>query len=111
MLTRRVMLGLVLIVVMSVAMACGEKSAQDAPAGETQVVHGRILEVEARSFSEIGKLTIGDDSGTTWRFGEQRKAMSGFNPSHLRDHMVQGLRITVTFHREDGELVIDDIAD
>ena len=37
--------------------------------------------------------------------------ISGFSPSHFREHMALGLPATVTFHQEDGKLVLDDIKD
>ena len=95
------------------ALVLGALSCQREPGqkSETEMVRGHILEVEAKSLLELGKLIIQDEDGELWSFGEQQSVPAQFTPSHLRDHMVQGLSVTVTFHRKDGFLVIDDIAD
>ena len=79
----------------------------DAEAGS---VRGVVVQVEARSLTELGFLDVREDSGFVWRF-QPGSSYRGFTPSHLREHMVQGLGVTVVYHSEDGVLLIDDITD
>ena len=81
------------------------------PAPSQTPVTGLIQQVEPRSLLQIGSLTVVDSSGKEWVFEGGQRAPAGFSPSHLRDHMLSGLTVTVTYHREDGSLVIDDITD
>ena len=74
-------------------------------------VTGLIQQVEPRSLLEIGSLTVVDGSGKVWVFEGGDTTPAGFGPSHLRDHMLSGIPVRVTYHREDGRLVIDDITD
>lgn len=95
-------------IVVGVAAGCG---GGPEPAPLQTSVTGLIQEVEPRSLLEIGSLTVVDGSGTVWMFKGGDRASAGFSPSHLRDHMLSGLPVRVTYHREDGSLVIDDITD
>ena len=52
-----------------------------------------------------------DDAGKVWVFESGEKSSVEFSPSHLRDHMLSGLRVKVSYHREDDRLIIDDITD
>ena len=86
-------------------LACsGADEATDIPS-----VSGVVLNVTARSLTQIDVLTVRDKSGVTWDF--QGGAYKGYSPSHLREHMLQGLRVTVSYREENGVLVIDEVAD
>ena len=67
--------------------------------------------MEASSLLELESLVVEDDDGVEWAFEGRGGSFVGFTPSHLREHMVLGMRITVTFHREDGALVLDEVGD
>jgi len=86
-------------------VACG--GADEAP--EISTVSGVVLEVSARSLTQIDVLTVRDESGATLDF--QGGAYKGYSPSHLREHMLQGLWVTVLYREENGLLVIDEVAD
>ena len=86
--------------------ACGGESAEDPGAGS---VRGSIDLVEARSLLEVSVLEITDEHGSRWRF--EARGFDGFSPSHLREHRLQGLPVTVTYHTEDGVRLIDEITD
>ena len=89
--------------------ACGGESSQDAGDETAGSVHGTIDVVEARSLLEVSLLEITDEHGNRWRF--EAKGYDGFSPSHLREHKLQGLPVTVTYHMEDGVRMIDEIID
>lgn len=76
------------------AFACGE--------GE-KTVRGIVLDVQARSLTEVESLTIQDREGRMWRF--QAEGNLGFTPSHIREHMLQGQEMTVTY-REEGDILV-----
>ena len=76
-----------------------------------ETVRGLVREVNARSLLELETLTVQDDDGTEWRLEARGKRFAEFTPSHTREHMVLGLPVTVTFHRENGALVLDEMAD
>ena len=107
----RVVLAMAILTVVIAAVSCGFGSGPTVePAGQ-ESVSGFIQEVEARSLLELGSLTIVDQDGIRWTFEAGDADLSGFTPSHLRDHMLSGVPVTVTFHREDGEMVIDSLSD
>ena len=102
---------LLLAVLAPGVLACGSSSSGDSEAGEPETVRGLIQEVKAKSLLELESLTIEDDSGVRWTFEARGKGFEGFTPSHLREHMVLALFVAATFHREDGVLVLDSLAD
>ena len=104
-------LGLVVLVLMSGLLACGANSNDNTAAGRTETVRGLILEVNAASLLDMDSVTVEDSAGNCWRFEARGKRFAEFTPSHLREHMVLGQMVTVTFHRENDVLVPDDITD
>ena len=91
------------------AVACGgETPADPDPAGQSEMT-GVVLDVVADSLTEIETMSVQDDEGVTWNF--RAEGYRGWLPSHVRDHMVQGSPITVTYHEEDGVLMVDEIDD
>ena len=85
------------------AGACGTAgSAED-------TVTGHVIDVSAKSLLEIEVLTVEDDSGTAWKFSG--RGYRGVSPSHLRQHMLQGLQVVVTYRGEGEDLLIRDIRD
>ena len=76
---------------------------------ELQTVRGAIVDVQQSSPFELGSLDLMDESGAVLRF--EARGYQGFTPSHLIEHMVQGLPISVTYRRGNGALVIVEIAD
>lgn len=97
-----------LLIAASVACA-GGSSDGNLSAQQTEIVRGLIFEVNTKSLLDIESLTLVDDVGNTWIFGGG--GFRGFTPSHLNEHRVLGDPITVTFHRKNGDLVIDKISD
>jgi hypothetical protein len=83
------------VVVLTVAVGCG------ACGGGERTVRGVVVEVEARSISEVAYLTIEEQgSGKVWTF--QADGFVGFTPSHIREHMMQGQAVTVLYQERDG---------
>ena len=88
--------------------ACGPGQ-EGVAAGASETVRGVVLAVEAKSLTEIDTLTVADEAGVTWHF--EAGDYKGFPPSHLREHMVQGSPVSVTFRREEGVLIIEGVTD
>ena len=106
---RHVIAVLLAIALVLAATACGPDAPRDEAA--TQDVRGLVLRVEASSLLELKSLVVEDDDGVEWAFEGRGGSFTGFTPSHLREHMVLDMRVTVTFHREDGALVLDEVGD
>ncbi len=89
------------------AAGCGDAASDDGP---RESVRGVLVRVEARSLTELEFLDVRDDTGFVWRF---RPGLSyrGFSPSHLREHMVQGLPVTVVYRWKDDAPLMEDVTD
>ena len=94
-------------------IACGGDSGSDtsAQAGHEETVRGLILEVNAMSLLELESLRLEDEDGTIWLFEGGGRTLPGLTPSHIREHMLAGQRISVTFERDGAVLSIVDVAD
>ena len=79
--------------------------------GETRSVRGLIVDVVADSLLIVETVTVEDEDQVTWTVHGGGKRFDGFSPSHLREHMVQGLPVTVWFEERDGMLFMKDISD
>ena len=99
------------IIVALVALACTASSEDDGTPVVQESVHGLVRGVEAQSLIALGSLDLTDEAGKTWHFEANGKAFSSFTPSHLNEHMLLGLRVTVVFHKEGEVLVVDDVTD
>ena len=76
---------------------------------DQKTVTGFITDLQASSFAELASLDLRDEAGTTRHF--KARGAAGLTPSHLTEHMVQALPVTVTYHEENGTLIIDKITD
>ena len=92
------------------SLSCTGRSDQGSAASVAETVHGLITHVDSRSLLKVRSLTVVDDSDARWVFEADRR-FDDFTPSHLREHMVLGLPLTITFHREDGRLIMDELTD
>jgi hypothetical protein len=91
------------------AAACGNDTAPQSPPAAQSEVTGVVLDVTAASLALIETFSVQDAGGATWNF--RAEGYKGWLPSHVRDHMVQGAPITVTYHEEAGVLMVDKIED
>ena len=95
-----------------VTVSCGGSSnIQSATGSESTTVRGLIQEVEAKNLLELESLVIRTDSGEVFILEARGGDSRYFSPTHLRQHMVLGAVVTITFHRQDGALIIDRIED
>ena len=68
-------------------------------------VRGMVVEVRAKSITELELLAIVDEAGDRWEF--YAEGFAGFTPAHLREHQAFGQPVTVTYREaRDGLLVV-----
>lgn len=78
--------------------------------GDTERVLGRLINVQSSGLLALDSIEIVDEEGRHWVL-EGPGDFGHLTPSHLRQHMVLGERVEVTFHRAGGRLVIDRLRD
>ena len=102
------------LAVLMIAADCGDDG-RGATQDQTLQVRGVVTEIQARSLLELEQLRVIDERNTVWDFrpGSGGVAGSGhdYTPSHLRQHMVQGIPIIVTYMEKDGVLTIVSISE
>ena len=76
-----------------------------------ETVHGFIQNVESKSLLELEAVEVVDENGKLWRAEARGILIPDFTPSHLNEHKVLGLKVTLTFYREGDVLVLTDITD
>ena len=100
-----------ILMMIGIVLGCGGVDSNDLEFQKSQTVSGLVLKVEAKSLLELESLTVLDDLGTKWVFEIKQKTFPGFTPSHIREHMLLGKPITVIFHSQDGNLIVDYLND
>ena len=76
------------------------------------VFQGLITSVEVRTLLDLESIEVTDDAGTSLVFHAGGQRFVEFTPSHVREHMLQGLGVIVTYRRsDDGTLYIVTIRD
>ena len=90
-------------------LALFSAGACDTTGSAEATVTGHVIDVSEKSLLEIDVLRIEDGEGAEWRFSG--RGYRGVSPSHLRQHMIQGFQVVVTYRDEGESLVIRDIRD
>ena len=103
--------GAALALLVAVAAAAGACGGSTDGAAEPESVRGHIVEVVPLGLLDLDSLTIEDSDGEQWHFEARGARFFNFSPSHLTEHMVQGLPVTVTFRRDGDALVASGIGD
>ena len=102
------------LAVLMIAADCGDDG-RGATQDQTLQVRGVVTEVQARSLLELEQLRVTDERNTVWEFRLGPEGVTGsghdYTPSHLRQHMVQGIPIIVTYMEKDGVLTIVSISE
>ena len=78
---------------------------------DVRTARGYVLRVESKTLLELDFVQVRTEAGETIELSARGKRFPGFSPAHLREHMIQGLPVTVSYHQENGELVLDDVRD
>ena len=104
--------GVALALLVGMAVAAGACGGSTYGGGaEAESVGGQIVEVVPLGLQDLDSLTIEDSDGERWHFEARGARFFSFSPSHLTEHMVQGLPVTVTFRRDGDALVASGIGD
>ena len=74
-----------------------------------ETVHGKLTDVQTRSFTEIESFSMLDEAGEMWLFVTEGPLE--LTPSHLRQHMLVGEGVSVEYERRAGGLVAVSISD
>ena len=91
------------------AAACADDSDEQTP--QLSVFSGLILEFVPRSLLEFESIKVVDEAGTVMEFHSGGRRFSHFTPSHLREHMVLGHSVVVSYREDDGVFHIVEITD
>ena len=73
-------------------------------------VSGLVIEFKARSLTEIDYLTLETSEGQIYNLNVG-KNLGKFTPSHIRQHMVHGELVEISYFRRDGENWLRSIQD
>ena len=102
------------LAVLLVAADCDDRGREDIRDAPLRV-RGVVTDVQARSLLELELLRVTDQRNTVWDFRPGPEDVTGsghdYTPSHLRQHMVQGVPIIVTYTEKDGVLTIVSISE
>ncbi len=100
--------------VIAIALAFGSYCGGGGGGTDTseEVFEGLITSVEARTLLDIESIEVTDDTGASLEFHARGRRFAEFTPSHVREHMLQGLGVIVTYRKsDDGALRIVGIRD
>ena len=99
-----------MVVILVGLVSCSNSKTRLDGSDTQQSVRGIILRVESSSVTRVDILEIQDYSGVVWHFTPDG-SYRGFMPSHLREHMLQALPVTVRYHKFDNVLKMYDVVD
>ena len=72
---------------------------------------GLILEFKQGSLLEFESIRVINDTGTVMEFHSGGRRFSHFTPSHIREHMLLGQGVVVSYREDAGAFHIVDITD
>ena len=102
------------LAVLLTAADCGGDGKSETAEAAFQV-RGVVTDVQARSLLELESLRVVDEQNIVWEFRPGPQGVTGtghdYTPSHLRQHMVQGVPIIVKYTERDGVLTIVSISE
>ena len=101
---------LVLAALAALVSGCGGADGTSS-SGEGRTVRGWITDVRSTSILEVESITVETETGESYVLEAGGRILSGFTPSHLREHMLQGTLVTITFHQEGERMALDDVRD
>lgn len=102
---------MVMAALIGFALGCGGGDGSTSHGQEKRTIRGQLTDVTAASLLEIESITLQTETGESYVLEAGNRIISGFTPSHLREHMLQGTSVTVKFHQDGDRMVLDDVLD
>ena len=101
----RVFIAAAVLTLFALAAGCqsGPIGTDGGPDGGLQQVRGHVVEVVARSITEVETLRVRGEDGREYVFATE--GFIGFTPAHLREHSLFGQTVLVTYREDGGRLV------
>ena len=100
---------LVLACALSALGGCGGASEESAESHRSFT--GMVTSVEARSLLEFESITVADESGVVLDFHAGGRRFGEFTPTHVREHMLLGDPVEVTYRKSGDVLLIVSLQD
>ena len=72
---------------------------------------GTVTGFEAKSLLELESITVANESGEALEFYADGRRFEEFTPAHVREHMVLGDQVEVTYLESGGRLLIVSLQD
>ena len=72
---------------------------------------GLVTSVDSRSLLELESIVVADQSGRVLQFHANGNRFEAFTPSHVREHMLIGDPLVVTYTRSGDRLLIVSLED
>ena len=72
---------------------------------------GLVTAVESRSLLAFESIDVADQSGSVTKFNSGGQRFEEFTPSHVREHMLAGDLVEVTYRKSGDDLIIVSLRD
>ena len=105
----RIVSTILLVLTIATAADC-EDDSDDQPTSPS-VFSGFIMEFTPRSLLEFESIKVVDELGAVIEFHSGGRRFSHFTPSHIREHMVLGHGVVVSYREDGGVFHIVEITD
>ena len=99
------MFGIWPLAVVAVALS-GCDQAAEGRAEDYSSFTGTVHSFEAKSLLELESITVANESGDVFEFFADGRRFEEFTPAHVREHMVLGDPVEVTYRESGGRLLI-----
>ena len=83
----------------------------ESPGGTDLEFTGLITALAPRSLLDLESIEVTDEAGVALRFHAGGRRFAEFTPSHVREHMLLGLPVVVTYRESEGVLIIVGLVD
>ncbi len=93
-----------------VALGGCERAAQGT-AEDYSSFTGTVTSFEAKSLLELESITVANESGEQFEFFADGRRFEEFTPAHVREHMVLGDLVEVTYLESGGRLLMVSLQD
>ena len=100
-----------ILLVLTIATAADCEDDSDDQTTSPSVFSGLILELVPMTLLEFESIKVVDELGAVMEFHSGGRRFSHFTPSHLREHMVLGHGVVVSYREDGGVFHIVEITD